>query len=107
MGVFVGGQLGVALYQWFGPQAVFLGCLALAIIWLLVLSGLKELPRLENRVLQLQPGQDWQVLSRQLHRVPGVEEVVVVEELAMVLLKIDTGALDESQLQGLAVVGQS
>ncbi|MZR61313.1 MFS transporter [Alcanivorax sp. DP30] len=107
MGVFVGGQLGGALYQWFGPQAVFLGCLALAIIWLLVLSGLKELPRLENRVLQLQPGQDWQVLSRQLHRVPGVEEVVVVEEQAMVLLKIDTGALDESQLQGLAVVGQS
>ena len=107
MGVFVGGQLGGALYQWFGPQAVFYGCMALAVVWLLVLSGMQELPRLENRVLQLLPGQDWQVLSGQLHQVPGVEEVVVVEEQAMVLLKIDTGALDEGQLQGLAAVSQS
>ncbi|MCK0155262.1 MFS transporter [Alcanivorax sp. S6407] len=107
MGVFVGGQLGGALYQWLGPEAVFYGCLVLAAVWLLVLAGMQELPRLENRVLQLQPGQDWLALSRQLHQVPGVEEVVVVEEQAMVLLKVETGSLDESQLQGLAAVAQS
>ncbi|MGB2247286.1 MAG: MFS transporter [Alcanivorax sediminis] len=107
MGVFVGGQLGGALYQWLGPQAVFFGCMAMAIIWLLVLTGMQELPRLENRVLQLQQGQDWLALSRQLRLLPGVEEVVVVEEQAMVLLKIDTGSLDENQLQGLAAAAQS
>lgn len=107
MGVFIGGQLGGALYQWLGPQAVFYGCMMLALVWLLVLTGMEELPRLENRVLQLQPGQNWQALSQQLHQVPGVEEVVVVEEQALVLLKIDTGSLDESQLQGLAAVAQS
>ncbi len=107
LGVFVGGQLGGALYQWLGPQAVFYGCMALAVVWLLVLSGMQELPRLDNRVLQLQPGQDWLTLSHELHRVPGVEEVVVVEEQAMVLLRVDSGTLDEDRLQGLAAVGQS
>lgn len=107
MGVFVGGQLGGALYQWLGPQAVFYGCMVLALVWLLVLVGMQELPRLENRVLQLQPGQDWQNLSQQLHHVPGVEEVVFVEAQSLVLLKIDTGSLDESRLQGLAAVVQS
>lgn len=107
MGVFVGGQLGGALYQWLGPEAVFYGCMALAVVWLLVLSGMQELPRLENRVLQLQPGQDWQALSQQLHQVPGVEEVVVVADQAMVLLKIDSGSLDENRLRGLAAVVQS
>ncbi|MGB1465296.1 MAG: MFS transporter [Alcanivorax nanhaiticus] len=107
MGVFVGGQLGGALYQWLGPEAVFYGCMVLALVWLLVLVGMRELPRLENRVLQLQPGQDWQNLSQQLRHVPGVEEVVFVETQSLVLLKIDTGSLDESRLQGLAAVVQS
>ena len=107
MGVFVGGQLGGALYQWLGPQAVFYACMALACIWLLLLTGMRELPRLENRVLAFQPGQDWLALSHQLHRIPGVEEVVLVEEQGMVLLKVDSGFLDESQLQGLAAVTQS
>ncbi len=107
MGVFVGGQLGGALYQWLGPEAVFYGCMVLAVVWLLVLTGMQELPRLENRVLHLQPGQDWLALSQRLHQVPGVEEVVVVETQAMVLLKIDTGSFDEGRLQGLAAVAQS
>ena len=68
MGVFVGGQLGGALYQWLGPEAVFYGCMVLAVVWLLVLTGMQELPRLENRVLHPQPGQDWLALSQRLPR---------------------------------------
>ena len=79
LGVFVGGQMGGALYQWVGAEAVFYGCGALALIWLLVLVGMKELPKLDNRVLPLSPGQDWQALTERLKSVPGVVETVIVE----------------------------
>ena len=107
LGVFVGGQMGGALYQWVGAEAVFYGCGALALIWLLVLVGMKELPKLDNRVLPLSPGQDWQALTERLKSVPGVVETVIVEEQALALLKVDAGQLDEQQLQGVAGAGQS
>ena len=107
LGVFVGGQLGGALYQWVGAEAVFYGCAVLAAVWLVVLTGLRELPKLDNRVLMLAPGQDWQKLARELQTVPGVVETVIVEEQALALLKVDAGLLDEARLAGLASAGQS
>ena len=107
LGVFVGGQLGGALYQWVGAEAVFYSCAVLAAIWLVVLTGLRELPKLDNRVLMLAPGQDWQKLARELQTVPGVVETVIVEEQALALLKVDAGELDEARLAGLAGAGQS
>ncbi|HBC18387.1 MAG TPA: MFS transporter, partial [Alcanivorax sp.] len=87
--------------------AVFYGCAVLAAIWLVVLTGLRELPKLDNRVLMLAPGQDWQKLARELQTVPGVVETVIVEEQALALLKVDAGELDEARLAGLAGAGQS
>ncbi|WP_288368362.1 MFS transporter [uncultured Alcanivorax sp.] len=107
LGVFVGGQMGGALYQWVGAEAVFYSCGVLALIWLLVLVGMKELPRLDNRVLSLAPGNDWAALAERLRSVPGVVETVVVEEQALALLKVDSSLLDEQQLQGVAGTGQS
>jgi MFS family permease len=107
LGVFVGGQLGGALYQWVGAEAVFYGCAALAAAWLVVLAGLQELPKLDNRVLILAPDQDWHKLARDLQTVPGVVETVIVEEQALALLKVDAGQLDEARLAGLAGAGQS
>jgi len=72
-----------------------------------VLTGLRELPKLDNRVLMLAPGQDWQQLARDLQTVPGVVETVIVEEQALALLKVDAGQLDEARLAGLAGAGQS
>ncbi|MCG8393654.1 MAG: MFS transporter [Pseudomonadales bacterium] len=107
LGVFVGGQLGGALFQWVGPEAVFYGCGLLTLLWLVVLVGMRELPKLDNRVLMLTPGQDWQALAGRLQTLPGVVETVIVEEQAMALLKVDARLLDEERLAGLAGSGQS
>ena len=88
-------------------EAVFYSCGVLALIWLLVLVGMKELPRLDNRVLSLAPGNDWAALAERLRSVPGVVETVVVEEQALALLKVDSSLLDEQQLLGVAGTGQS
>ncbi len=98
---------GWRLYQWVGAEAVFYGCGLLALVWFLVLAGMKELPKLDNRVLPLSPGQDWQALAERLKSVPGVVETVIVEEQALALLKVDADQLDEQQLQGVAGAGQS
>lgn len=73
----------------------------------MVLAGLQELPKLDNRVLMLAPGQDWKKLAGELQTVPGVVETVIVEEQALALLKVDAGLLDEARLAGLASAGQS
>ena len=107
LGVFVGGQLGGALYQWWGAATVFYGCMALALVWLLVLSGMKEPAKLDNRALRLQPGQDGKTLATQLQDVPGVVEAVIVEEQGLALLKVNPGELDEARLEGVAGIAQS
>lgn len=107
LGVFIGGQLGGALYQWVGPEAVFYGCGVLTLLWLAVLAGFDELPKLDNRVLKLGPDQNWGDLSRRLTAVPGVVETVIVEEQALALLKVDTPSLDEQHLQSLVAAGQT
>ena len=106
-GVFVGGQLGGALYQWWGAAAVFYGCMVLALVWLLVLAGMQEPAKLDNRVLRLQPGQDSKLLASQLQEVPGVVETVIVEEQGLALLKVNARELDEARLEGLAGIAQS
>ncbi len=101
-GIFIGGQLGGALYQWVGPEAVFAGCAGLGVIWLLVLHGMRELPKLDNRVVHLGPGVDRGQAAQRLRAVPGVLEAVVVAEQGLALLKVDGKQLDEAALEALA-----
>ncbi|MBL7252314.1 MFS transporter [Alloalcanivorax sp. C16-2] len=102
LGVFIGGQVGGALYQWVGAEAVFLGCALLAVVWLACLWGMRELPKLDNRVIHLENRQDWGEVAARLRGVPGVLEAVVVAEQSLALLKVDNKQLDEEALAALA-----
>lgn len=102
LGVFIGGQLGGALYQWVGAEAVFFGGAVLAGVWLLVLRGMNELPKLDNRVIHLDSNIDGGQAAQRLRAVPGVLEAVVVAEHSLALLKVDGKELDEEALQALA-----
>ena len=102
LGVFIGGQLGGALYQWVGAEAVFLGCAGLAVVWLLYLWGMGELPKLDNRVVRLEAGQDPGDAAARLRAIPGVLEAVVVAEQGLALLKVDNRSLDEQALLAFA-----
>ena len=107
LGVFIGGQLGGALFQWVGAEAVFYGCAAMALFWLWRLAGMKELPKLDNRVIQLSPADDPRHTVERLRAVPGVLEAVVVADKHLALLKVDNQLLDERALQALAAEGQN
>lgn len=102
LGVFIGGQVGGALYQWVGAEAVFMGCAVLAVVWLVCLWGMGELPKLDNRVIHLANRQDWGEVAGRLRGVPGVLEAVVVAEQSLALLKVDNKQLDEEALAALA-----
>ncbi|HCE41548.1 MAG TPA: MFS transporter, partial [Alcanivorax sp.] len=102
LGVFIGGQLGGALYQWVGAEAVFLGCALMAVVWLAYLWRMRELPKLDNRVIHLAGHQDWGDAAARLRSVPGVLEAVVVAEQSLALLKVDNQLLDEDALATLA-----
>lgn len=102
LGVFIGGQLGGALYQWVGAEAVFVGSAALAGVWLLVLHGMNELPKLDNRVIHLNSNVDGGHAAQRLRAIPGVLEAVVVAEQRLALLKVDDKQLDEEALAALA-----
>ena len=102
LGVFIGGQLGGALYQWVGAEAVFLGSAVIAVGWLLYLRGMGELPKLDNRVIRLASAQDWDQAASRLRSVPGVLEAVVVAEQRLALLKVDNKLLDEDALTALS-----
>ncbi|MBF1801011.1 MFS transporter [Alloalcanivorax profundimaris] len=102
LGVFIGGQLGGALYQWVGAEAVFLGCALMAVVWLAYLWRMRELPKLDNRVIHLAGHQDWGDTAARLRSVPGVLEAVVVAEQSLALLKVDNQLLDEDALATLA-----
>lgn len=102
MGVFIGGQFGGALYQWVGAEAVFIGCAVMAAAWLWILRGMADLPKLDNRAIQLRQGADWGEVAERLRAVPGVLEAVVVAEQSVALLKVDNKQLDEQALAALA-----
>lgn len=102
LGVFIGGQLGGVLYQWVGAEAVFVGSAVMAGVWLLVLRGMRELPKLDNRVIHLNHNVDRSHAAERLRAVPGVLEAVVVAEQSLALLKVDGKQLDEEALNALA-----
>ena len=91
LGVFIGGQLGGALYQWVGAEAVFLGCALIAVVWLAYLWRMRELPKLDNRVIHLAGHQDWGDTAARLRSVPGVLEAVVVAEFSTQTLERRAG----------------
>ncbi|WP_370590872.1 MFS transporter [Thiohalobacter sp. COW1] len=103
LGAFLGGALGGVLHGRFGATGVFLGCALIALVWLAVAAGMERPRYLASRLVgvgRLTPPQAG-MLARELGRVPGVVEAVVVAEDETAYLKVDPRALDEAALETL------
>lgn len=99
LGVFIGGQLGGLMLARGDGQQAFVVCALLLVVWLLLVLTMRELPKLDNRVLSLSGHEaDQDTWVNRLVSVDGVLEAVVVPEEGIALLKIDPANLDEVAL---------
>ncbi|WP_434675452.1 MFS transporter [Pseudomonas sp. D3-10] len=102
LGSALGGILGGWLFQHGGLSAVFLGCAALAALWLAFAVTMREPPYVTSLRLPLSPEAIREAgLAERLRAVVGVTDAVVVADEAAVYIKLDTELLDRATLERL------
>jgi hypothetical protein len=102
LGAALGGILGGWLYQQYSLSGVFLGCAAMALLWLGFAVTMREPPYVTSLRLPLSAAALHEVgLAERLQAVPGVADAVVVREEAAIYIKVDTQQLDRMSLERL------
>ena len=102
LGSALGGILGGWLFQHGGLSAVFLGCAALAALWLAFAVTMREPPYVTSLRLPLSPQALREAgLAERLKAVKGVTDAVVVTEESAIYIKLDTELLDRATLEQL------
>lgn len=102
LGAALGGILGGWLFQHAGLAGVFLGCAALALLWLGFAVTMREPPYVTSLRLPLSAASLQEVgLAERLRAVPGVADAVVVADEAAIYIKVDTQQLDRTSLERL------
>ncbi|MEO1766360.1 MFS transporter [Thiobacter aerophilum] len=102
-GMFLGGAMGGALSQHYGPSAVFLFCSLLIGIWLIAASRMQRPPAVRTRLFHVREMEPVQAaeLARRLAALGGVAEAVVVGEEGVAILKVDQRGWDEAGVMKL------
>jgi len=97
-GMFLGGVLGGYLSQHFGASAVFIFCSVLIGIWLLLAITMERPPAVRTRLFHVQEmsAQSATALSKQLAKLQGVSEALVVGDEGIAILKVDMRGWDET-----------
>jgi MFS family permease len=100
VGAFCGGLVGGWVHQHFGMAAVFEAAAAVAAIWLLLASGMRQPGRYASRLVSLDAvrGTGAGDLAERLRGVPGVVEAVVIADEGVAYLKVDRDRLDDVAL---------
>lgn len=100
MGAFLGGALGGVLLEQFGLTGVLWFMVAVLGIWFLVALSMPSPGYTSSFVLQLQQAVAGQCdeIDDSLRRLPGVQDVVIVEGAATAYLKVDRRHFDEALL---------
>ena len=102
LGAALGGILGGWLYQAYGLSGVFLGCAAMALLWLGFAVTMREPPYVTSLRLPLSAAALREAgLAERLQAVPGVADAVVVADEAAIYIKVDTQQLDRTSLERL------
>lgn len=104
LGAFLGGTLGGTLSNFWGLEAVFIGCALLASLWWLAMLGMPSPPPLSSEVVALDDihhGDALDALMLRLAEVAGVEDVMVVPEERLAYLKVNRKNLDEAALSNV------
>lgn len=102
LGAALGGILGGWLYQHYSLSGAFLGCAALALLWLGFAVTMREPPYVTSLRLPLSAAALQEAgLAERLQAVPGVADAVVVRDEAAIYIKVDTQQLDRMSLERL------
>jgi len=101
-GAFVGGAAGGWLYGVWGIDAVLTTCGVLAFVWAVVVLPMAPPKHLTGKAVPLPEHwqQDIDGFVAKLLALPGVEEVVVIEEEHAAYMKIDKAYFDDEALAG-------
>ncbi|QSP96024.1 MFS transporter [Marinobacter salinisoli] len=107
-GAFLGGALGGVLLEGVGFAGVLWLMVGLLALWLLVALTMPAPGYTTSFVVQLQQvvGDQYDQIDDRLRQLPGVQDVVIVEEAATAYLKVDRQQFDEALLADVAFVRQ-
>lgn len=107
-GAFLGGALGGGLLQTAGLDGVLWLMAAALVVWLLVALTMPAPGYTTSFVVQLKNAVSisFDEIDQNLRKLPGVEDVVIVEEAAMAYLKVDRQHFREEQLAHFEFVRQ-
>ena len=100
LGIFLGGVIGGYAYQHFAMPGVLAFGIALAIIWLLLASRMRQPLYLKTILLKIGYFNTTEAaaLAQALTQTPGVAEATVVGEDGIAYLKIDNKIISHEQL---------
>jgi len=100
LGAFVGGAAGGWLYGAWGIDAVLIVCGVLALMWALVVLPMATPKHLTSKAISLPEhwSDDTEGFVKRLLALPGVEEVVVIEDEKAAYMKIDKAQFDDQAL---------
>ncbi|MCU7959597.1 MAG: MFS transporter [gamma proteobacterium symbiont of Bathyaustriella thionipta] len=102
-GAFLGGLIGGAALQYFSASGVFAIGAGIAALWLLIALGMQPPAYLKSITVRLLPSNkplDEQL--NELQQMEGVKEAVVLEDKAVVYLKVDSKILNQDRLDQIA-----
>lgn len=108
LGAFVGGAAGGQLLNMAGIRGVLMLMLLVLVTWLLIALSMPAPGYTTSFVVRLQSvvGGQYDEIARCLACLPGVQDVVILEEDATAYLKVDRQHFDEQSLAELAFVRQ-
>ncbi|MBW4936510.1 MFS transporter [Marinobacter sp. F4206] len=106
MGAFLGGALGGVLLEQLGTNGVLWFMATVLVLWFLVALTMPSPGYTTSFVLQLQHavGNQYDDIDDSLRRLPGVQDVVIVEDAATAYLKVDRQQFDEALLADFSFV---
>ena len=109
MGAFLGGALGGYLLQQIGVTGVLGLMVAVLVVWLLVALTMPAPGYTSGFVVKLEPdaARSYSDVDSFLRALPGVQDVVIMEEAATAYLKIDRQFFDEVLLADTGFVQQT
>ena len=100
LGAFTGGTGAGLLVGQYGHDAVFIYCGIVGLLWFMVAFGMRPPRHLSSRLESVRdiPNEAMTDLSRELAKISGVIEAVVVSEDGVAYLKVERDRLDEEEL---------
>lgn len=95
-GAGIGGPLGGIAYDQFGMHGVFIACAVVAVLWLIIASGMKVPAYLSLHMVHVDEGllDRTEELDAQLLALDGVHEAKVVAEDGVAYMRIDKSRFD-------------